>query len=238
METNVKYTIAGTFVLVLVAFIVLSILWLSSGFKHQDYSYYSVFMSESVSGLTLHGPVEFNGVEVGTVQKMIINKENPQLVELLLKIKIDTPISQGTTAKLGLHVLSGTAFILLEDKGKDKRPLLAVAGEKYPVIPTIPSILVRLESALTQMTTSIQDVTTSIRNLLNEKNLQSIQLILQSGTKSMHSIEKDTIPSATQTFRDINILTNNLNDLTQELQSNPSVIVRGKATGTAGPGEQ
>jgi phospholipid/cholesterol/gamma-HCH transport system substrate-binding protein len=237
METNVKYTIAGAFVLMLVTFIVLAIIWLSAGFTHEEYSYYNVYMRESVSGLSINGPVEFNGVEVGTVDAMKIEPQNPELVELLLKIKSKTPVTEGTTAKLGLRALTGVAYILLEDKGKDIRPLVAKAGEKFPIIPTVPSILVRLDSTLTQINNSIREVTGSIKLLLNEQNLQSIQLILQSGKKSMRSLEKETIPHTTQTIRNINTLTNDLNDLTREIKLNPSMIIRGKAAGTAGPGE-
>src|SRR5260221_4825809 len=107
-------------------------------------------MKESVTGLEKDGPVEFNGVEVGTIDNMIINKENPQLVDLRLKIKSSTPITEGTKAKLALRgALSGAAFILLEDKGTNKKPLLKKGNELYPTIPTTPSIVVRLDKTLT-----------------------------------------------------------------------------------------
>src|SRR5438034_4526403 len=108
METNVRYTVAGTFVLIMLALIIFSVIWLSAGITTEKYTYYSVFMKESVTGLTKDGPVEFNGVEVGTIDEMIINKDNPQLVELRLKIKSNTPVTVGTKAKLALKgALSG-----------------------------------------------------------------------------------------------------------------------------------
>ena len=187
METNVRYTMAGTFVLIMLALIIFSVIWISGGISTEKYTYYSVYMKESVTGLNKDSSVEFNGVEVGTVDEMIINKKNPQLVELRLKIKLDTPITMGTKAKLALRgALSGTAYILLEDKGTDMRPLLKKEGERYPVINTTPSILVRLDTTLTQISDgfhqlneSFRQISTSVRGLLSPENIAAIKRVLQ-----------------------------------------------------------
>lgn len=187
METNVRYTIAGIFVLAMLSLIVFGVIWLSAGITTEKYSYYTIFMKESVTGLVKDGPVEFNGVEVGTIDDMILNKENPQLVELRLKIKSNTPITVGTKAKLALRgALSGAAFILLEDKGTDKRPLAKKDNEPYPVIPTTPSIIVRLDTTLTQISdgfrqlnASFRQISSSVKNLLSPENLQAIKRLLQ-----------------------------------------------------------
>lgn len=186
METNVRYTIAGTFVLVMLALIIFCVVWLSAGITTEKYTYYTVFMKESVTGLNKDGPVEFNGVEVGTIDDIIINKENPQLVELRLKIKSKTPISVGTKAKLALRgALSGEAFILLEDKGSDKRPLVKKDNEPYPVIPTTPSIIVRLDTTLTQISDgfhqlneNFHQISSSVKELLSPENLKAIKRLL------------------------------------------------------------
>src|SRR5438045_332168 len=114
METNVNYTAAGTFVLVLMVLIVFSVIWLSAGISTGKFDYYQVNMKESVIGLNPEGMVKFNGVDVGTVTKMKVNKDNPRIVELTLKVKQGTPITAGTKAKLSVQLLTGTAFILLE----------------------------------------------------------------------------------------------------------------------------
>jgi phospholipid/cholesterol/gamma-HCH transport system substrate-binding protein len=179
METNVRYTVAGLFVLAMFTFIILGIIWLSSGFSNEKYHYYLVYMKESVSGLTVDSSVEFNGVNVGKIDQININKKNPQLVELVLKLKETTPVTMGTKAKLGVRALSGMTYILLEDKGNDKRPLLAQNGEPYPVIETTPSILIRLDTTLTQMSDSFRQISNSFKSLLSPENLQAIRRLLQ-----------------------------------------------------------
>jgi phospholipid/cholesterol/gamma-HCH transport system substrate-binding protein len=180
METNVRYTVAGTFVLAMLALIVLAVIWLSSGFSTEKYSFYTVYMKESVDGLNKDGPVEFNGVEVGTIDDMIINAKNPQNVELRLKVKSTTPVSMGTKAKLALKgAVSGSAYILLEDKGTDKKPLVKKADERYPVIETSPSIIVRLDTTLTQINEGFHKMSAAVQSLLSPENLQSIKKLLQ-----------------------------------------------------------
>ncbi|HEX4045681.1 MAG TPA: MlaD family protein, partial [Gammaproteobacteria bacterium] len=130
METNVNYTIVGAFVIFLVTAIVLGIIWLSSGFSFQHYSTYLVHMQESVTGLTIDSPVEYNGVQVGNVTSIEINHDNPRQVELLLNIKKDTPITRGTFATLTSRGITGITYIALKDRGTDLRPLLVAPGQK------------------------------------------------------------------------------------------------------------
>jgi phospholipid/cholesterol/gamma-HCH transport system substrate-binding protein len=177
METNVNYTVVGAFVIIILTFIILSIIWLSAGFSADD-SMYKVYMTESVSGLSPDSAVEYNGVNVGKVKTIQLNKKNPQLVELLLSIKKSTPITQGTVATLNAKGLTGIAIIALQDKGANTAPLVALKGEEYPIIKTAPSFFLRLDKAITQLNNNLHGVSQSIKRLLDEENLHSLREIL------------------------------------------------------------
>lgn len=178
METNVNYTLIGAFVIVMFMAITLAIIWLSSGFSYRQYSTYLVYMQESVSGLSMDSPVEYNGVIVGRVKKIELNHKNPQLVELLLSITTTTPITKGTVATLNSRGITGVTFVALKDKSTDLRKLVAERGQPYPVIPTAPSIYVRLETALTQLTKTFKQISESIQTLLDKENQASIKKTL------------------------------------------------------------
>jgi phospholipid/cholesterol/gamma-HCH transport system substrate-binding protein len=239
METNVNYTVAGAFIITLLAFIVFTIVWLSSGFNAKEYQYYTVYMKESISGLSKEGPVEFNGVNVGNVKDMKISHKNPQLVILTLEVEADTPVTIGTRAKLGMRALTGVAYILLEDKGKDMRPLTKQSGQNYPVIATEPSILVRLDTALTQINDSFRKVSTSIGSLLDKQNLQMMKGILKSGKGSLETIEVETLPETNEAISNFSEMSQDLSTFSGELKDNPSIIIRGKEPSTVlGPGEE
>ena len=239
METKVNYTLAGAFILVLLTFIILGIIWLSAGLSADEFKYYKVFMKESVSGLTLESPVEFNGVNVGTIEEMKINRKNVQLVELLLKVKRDTPVTFGTRAKLGVRALTGVGYILLEDKGANMKLLKRKPGQKYAVIETTPSVLVRLDTTLTQINKSFEKLSQSIDSLLDKENLAWIKQILLSGQNSLRLLETKTIPATTDTFVNLDTITRNLTSVSSEIKQNPAVLIRGKADpGKLGPGEK
>ena len=245
METKVHYTVVGAFVIALIAAVTLTIIWLSSGFSFETYQKYTVHMTESVSGLNLDAPVEFNGVNVGSVKKIEISKHNPQLVNLLLYVKSHTPITQGTEATLAMRGITGIAFVALKDKGNDTDPLTAIGKQPYPVIKTVPSLFTRLDTTLNQLTTNFKAITETFQSLFDPENRQAIKVSLEnikviSNNLATHSQKFNTIldntakatarfapllQSSTTAMQTLEMQTlptmynvlNNLNDMTKSL---------------------
>jgi phospholipid/cholesterol/gamma-HCH transport system substrate-binding protein len=265
METNVNYTIVGIFVISIISVIILAIIWLSSGLSTQTYTTYKVLMQESVSGLSPDSVVEYNGVNVGSVTTIQINKKNPQIVEVLLKIDSNTPITQGTTATLKSKGLTGIAFIALADKGTDKSPLVASPGEKYPIIKTTPSFFLQLDTALRQLSVNFRKLSDNVASLLDQENLNSLRTILinlkdlttnlnanrpqinsilENASRAsaqlspaIQSFSLNTLPQANDTIGNLNSAANNLNAVSAEIKQNPAIIIRGRAQRALGPGE-
>ncbi len=178
METNVNYTIVGAFVIILIAATVLAIVWLSSGFSFEQFNTYAIYMNESVSGLNVDASVEYNGVEVGSVKSIDIDPRNPEVVEILISVKNTTPITQGTTAMLGSKGITGIAYVALKDKGTNLNPLTPPPGQPYPVIKTIPSFFVRIDTTLSMLSKNFSKLSDSIQSLLNPENQEAIKQTL------------------------------------------------------------
>lgn len=240
METHVRYAIVGAFVVVMTAMIVLAIIWLSSGFyTTHDYTMYKVYMRESVTGLSLDAPVEYNGVRVGKVADIQIDPIDSRTVDLFLRVKKTTPVSLATRAKLDVRSLSGIAYIGLDDDGTSKTLLTTLPGEKYPVIETKPSIYMRVDKALTELNSNFTKLSESINSLLSQDNIQSINAILQTSENTMRVLQTQTLPEFNQTVSRIDELTSKLSTVTDEIKQNPSVLIRGKQQTTVlGPGEK
>lgn len=273
MDTNVNYTLVGAFVISLIAAIIIAIIWLSSGLSVIPYSTYMMYSQESVSGLSVDAPVEFNGVHVGSVESIELNTANLHLVKVLLKIKSSTPITKGTVATVTSRGITGVAFIALKDLGNDTNPLVAQPGEAYPVIQTAPSLFMRLDIALRRVSKNLQTVADSIHSLLDKENLQSIkntlnhldqftatladnsqkintlllnttrasqQLnpLLQYSTASMKTLNDQTLPVTYKLLANLNDMTRTLKEVTIDLKQNPSILLRGTAPATLGPGEK
>ncbi len=258
METNVKYTVVGAFVLTLLSLIILGIIWLSSGLSIEKYSTYLVFMQESVSGLSTDAPVEYNGVKVGAVKSISLHTADPRLVEVQLKIKEGTPITEGTEATLDSKGITGITFIALKDAGNNLNPLKAPPGQPYPVIKTVPSIFLRLDTALSKLNESFSTVSNSISSVLDPENLRSIKetlkhlnevtAALSANTKELTRIIRNTSLAtqqlqptlqtfSVQTLPAIDSLLSNLNAVSQQIKENPAILIRGTSPQPLGPGE-
>jgi phospholipid/cholesterol/gamma-HCH transport system substrate-binding protein len=171
MESKVNFAVVGAFVLILGALLIGGILWLSSGKSYRKaYDTYLVYMSESVSGLSLDAPVRYRGVQVGGVRRIALAPGNPEQVQLTLDIERGTPVKQDTIATLRVQGLTGIAHVELSGDSRDAPALKAAPGEKYPVIRTGPSLMLRLDTAVTALLTNLNRSSESINALLDEQN--------------------------------------------------------------------
>ncbi len=177
MESKVNYTWVGLFVLLLGTALVAAVLWLSAGgFNRKTYDTYLAYMSESVSGLNYEAPVKYRGVEVGRVKRLSL--DHGERVRLELQIERGTPIKVDTVAVLRVQGLTGVAYIELEGGTREAPALKAENGDTYPVIQTKPSLLVRLDTAVTDLLTTLNHVSNSLDAVMDADNRKSLKKTL------------------------------------------------------------
>ena len=78
-------------------------------------------------------------------------------------------------------------------------------------------------------------------NELSEKMTQaskSVDGTMKTGEQAIHVFSTQVLPTTQQTLVNLTKLTQNMNQLTEELQHNPSMLVRGKQPAPLGPGEK
>lgn len=179
METKVNYVIVGLFVLLLSAAMIAGVLWLSAGKQYNKvYDTYVAYMHESVSGLNLNAPVKYRGVNVGQVRLIALDKSNPEQVRLEFAVERGTPIKEDTIALLRVQGLTGIAYIELSGGSRDSPLVEPTRDAPYPVIKTGPSLLGRLDTALTGLLTSLNKTTENLNALLNAENRNALKRIL------------------------------------------------------------
>ncbi len=209
MEPKVNHTIVALFISALLASILLMIIWLSSEFSLEKYSTYLVYMTESVNGLIVNAPVEYNGVEVGEVTNIQLDENNPSLVKLLIRIKSSTPVTRGTVATLASRGITSSTLVTLKDKGKDLRPLLCIGDQPYPVIPSGPSLFARLDIALSRLAGNFKQVNIALQTLLDIENLQNIK-------RSLANLDRVTVVLK-ENNKHINLILTNTAKFSQDL---------------------
>jgi phospholipid/cholesterol/gamma-HCH transport system substrate-binding protein len=151
-------------------------LWLASGGTLQKkYDLYVAVENESVSGLNINAPVKYNGVDVGKVRNIRLDKLNPELVHLLFAIERGTPIKVDTVATLKVQGLTGIAYVELSGGALAAPALLATAGSVYPVIQTRPSLSARLENVLATVLSKLDSTVRNVDAILSVENQTSFR---------------------------------------------------------------
>lgn len=192
MDFKANYTIVGIFVVLLGAALIAIFFWLSIIRQDKTYNTYLVYMSESVTGLSIQSPVRYNGVQVGYVDDIKLDPSNPQLVQLTLKIQEGTPITTSTVATLVEQGVTGVVFVGLKTKTVDAPKLVAKPGEKYPVIAQQASFLMQLSEVLPQITKNVNDLGSSFRKVFDAQNRQAIKNILKNMDTFTHTLANNS----------------------------------------------
>ena len=174
-----NYTLVGAFVLALGAALISGVLWLAAGGTLQKkYDLYHAIMDESVAGLNLNAPVKNNGVDVGKVRDIRLDRVNPERVVLLLAIERGTSIKEDTVAVLKTQGLTGIAYVELSGGTRAAPELGLLAGNAYPVIRTKPSLGARLENVLTSVLAKLDSTSNNINVILGEENRAALKSAL------------------------------------------------------------
>jgi phospholipid/cholesterol/gamma-HCH transport system substrate-binding protein len=190
MDTKINYTLIGLFTLLLTTVLVAIILWLSVGSSTKAYATYVAYMQESVAGLNLNAPVKYRGVDVGKVEHIELDPEDPERVRLTLGIEEGIPIKANTVAILASSGLTGIAYVELTGGTKDSPPLRAKKNPPYPVIDTGPSLLVRLDTALTKLLAEFTGVAADLSHIAQSVDTVLIEQNQQALAKTLKNTER------------------------------------------------
>jgi len=178
MESKINYTLVGIFVVLLLAGVVSFAFWLGKYGGKEEYSYYHVHMSESVAGLSTDSSVKYRGVSVGTVENIALNPDQSEQVQLLLKIKHNTPIRVDTRATLKSFGLTGLTYVELAGEGGDEIPLLTSPTGEVPDILASPSTFARIDESMGTLTTKVALALDKFSLLLSDQNLDNVSVTL------------------------------------------------------------
>jgi phospholipid/cholesterol/gamma-HCH transport system substrate-binding protein len=175
----VNYTLVGAFVLLLGALLVAGVLWLATGGDLQKkYDLYLAVEEESVAGLSVDAPVKYNGVDVGKVRSIALDRQDPQRVLVWLAIERGTPIKEDTVAVLKTQGLTGIAYVELDGGSAASPTLQAKTAGGYREIRTKESLNARLENVLGAVLAKLDSASSNISAILSDANRQAFSSAL------------------------------------------------------------
>ncbi|WP_296600490.1 MlaD family protein [Phenylobacterium sp.] len=128
MERNANYALVGLSTLILTVALVVFVVWLARLRINAEYDLYDIVFQGPVRGLNEGGEVHFNGIKVGEVTKIALDKFNPRNVIARVRVTEDVPIRVDSYATLEPQGITGLNYIQIT-AGTGTRPLLKEADK-------------------------------------------------------------------------------------------------------------
>jgi len=189
METRVAYAAVGVFVIALAATLIGMGLWLGADIETRRYTPYMFLTTESASGITPGTVVRYRGVAVGRVRQLYL--DNPEQVRILLDIEEGTPIKTDTHASIATQGVTGLAYIELTG-GTLGAPDLRPGPDGQPaLIPPSPSLLRRLDVAVSRNLENLDRIAVQLQDLLNEENRAAFSGLIQNLATLSETLAQD-----------------------------------------------
>jgi phospholipid/cholesterol/gamma-HCH transport system substrate-binding protein len=111
METRANYVAVGAFVVILLLGAAGVMLWVLGGQFNAKQAFFHMSFAGSVAGLTKDSAVRYNGVPVGKVTEIVIDKEHPNHVTVVVALEPSTQIRHDAVASLATQGLTGGSYI-------------------------------------------------------------------------------------------------------------------------------
>jgi phospholipid/cholesterol/gamma-HCH transport system substrate-binding protein len=176
MEPEARYTAIGAVILALIVALAAAAVWLSrTGTRAEIRRYTVYFERESLEGLQIGSVVEMRGIQVGRVERLAIQRENINRVQVTLRIYGRTPVSDNTVAVVERKLVSGVARVALDTPPPPGPELTQIPpGERYPVIAEGQSDLEQFSDQLNKVAVNGAGALASVNELLSERNRKEI----------------------------------------------------------------
>jgi phospholipid/cholesterol/gamma-HCH transport system substrate-binding protein len=190
MEKNANYFFVGIFVSVALLALVGFTIWLMGSGDFSPKQRYTVYFTDTVSGLVDESPVRYQGVDVGQIVDIRLAPERTDLVKVDIEVREDTPIHAGTGATIELQGITGSSYVELNTPTDDQAPPRRVAGEPYPVLEGRGSELRAFLDELPELAMKIQNALGSVEQFAQEgaKMAGSIDAFSKEGTRTATAI--------------------------------------------------
>ncbi len=195
MENKAHALMAGIFVLVASALLVLLALWLTRDSTQRDL--YAMSTGATISGLQPQAVVRFRGVPVGKVERIGFDDKVKGNVLILISIDRAAPVTKSTFATVALQGVTGLGFIQLDDDGKSAERLQPNDADP-PRIALRPGNLDKLLKQSGAIFDQAEQATARLNQLLSAKNEQAVtQAVgqLSEAATSLNRLAKNLEPT-------------------------------------------
>ena len=180
MATRAEKTKLGIF-LTVSAFLMAGALAVLTGSEvWEERSKYVVKFRQSVSGLEPGAPVKQRGVRVGYVDRIQVDPENVELVEVWVKVNPGTPIKRDSKAYMNMQGITGLKFIELKGGSAGSKRL-----EPGSEIEAGTSTLQELTGRASDIGLKVEKLLNNLLTLTRPENREKFDSILEKTDKTV-----------------------------------------------------
>jgi phospholipid/cholesterol/gamma-HCH transport system substrate-binding protein len=177
METHARFVLIGLFTILGFLAALGFVIWLAKVQLDRTYAQYDILFG-TVAGLSTTGAVRYNGVDVGKVLTIALDRDDPSLVRVRIEIFASTPVRTDTVATLASQGVTGVAFIALEGGSADAKPLQPVPPAEVPVILSEKSVVQDLMVTGPDLLAEAKALITEVRGFTTAENRDAVAGIL------------------------------------------------------------
>jgi phospholipid/cholesterol/gamma-HCH transport system substrate-binding protein len=181
METKANYTLVGIFTLIVIAAAFGFVYWMAEFGRGGPMAQLTIRIPGSANGLSVGSPVRFNGINVGSVRGLSIDRDDPAYSIAFTEVKADAPVFASTRAVLEIQGLTGAAYVELSGGRSGEERILEKAFQSgipaeltadlssvTNLLATADKILKRADDAIGELQGFVQDargpLTDTVRN--------------------------------------------------------------------------
>lgn len=178
MERHANYAVVGGLTIALLVAAIGFILWLGNDQFGKGFDHYRVVFDGPVRGLSEGSEVDFNGIKVGEVTKLLVDPSNSRRVIVDVKVEESTPIRVDTLASKEAQGVTGVSIIQLTPGSPTKPLLREVSRQKRPTIKAKAGSLESLMDAGGQTLAKVSESFDRVNRVLSDRNIAKVDGML------------------------------------------------------------
>jgi len=222
MEKNANYALVGLSTLVLFVGLVIFVVWLARLRINAEYDLYDILFQGPINGLSQGGEVRFNGIKVGEVTKIALDRTNPSRVIARARVTSDVPIRADSYATLEPLGITGVNYVQIT-AGTATKPLLkdTVPHGTIPILRSQRSALSDLLQGGGTVLTRTIEALDRVNRVLSDQNIKTFSTALsdtQAVTEELRT-HRQVIADAQKALQDIDVATQKITDLASTSQN-------------------
>lgn len=177
METRANFALIGALVLFAVIAFAGFTLWLGQSQFNRDFDTYEIVFEGPVT-LEAGASVRFNGISVGEVSRVAIDRGNDRMVRARIRINSETPVRTDSLAEIDFAGITGLTFVQII-AGSQSAPLLErEAGGPIPVIESKLNPLAEIFAGGAKVLETANSSLDNIGDALSDENIAAFSNIL------------------------------------------------------------